>query len=180
MEPLENGNRFGGKPQDITPYIKSGKKLQERGRIVTILSNLMASTFSLSSRTFQLHWNAGGEIDSQLQGCIKDQAKDLFSAVREIAALIRNLGWDIPETNHKTNYPAINLETDDLPVMLEELVHNHDNILSYIQSHLRFVAESGDDTTLSLLKERQRIHSENAIALDTFRKGRVAHARGTA
>lgn len=168
MEIREKESRLDGKPQDIRVYINSGRQRHQRGRIVTILSNLMASTCVLSSKTFNFHWNAGGEINLNLRTFFKKQAEELFSAVGTIAARIRMLGWEIPETKHLNSNPGFNPEIEDFSSLMGEFIRNHENVASFIQSNIQYVMEAGDEPTLILLDERKRKHEEHAAALREF------------
>jgi DNA-binding ferritin-like protein len=165
MEPREIVNRFDWKPQDIKVYLKSGSERHQRGQIVTVLSNLLASTYVLSSKTFSIHWNAGGALKPGLRSFFREQADELFAAVGEITARIRMLGWEIPETKPMNSHPGSNREIDDISLLIGELIKNHEIIVSFIQSNLPYVMEAGDEPTNLLMHERMRKHKENTGAL---------------
>lgn len=132
------------------------------------LEKALASTYALTLKTQNYHWNVVGENFKSLHELFNVQYDELFLAVDEIAERIRTLGSKV-EANFehfaklsKMKKGDKNLDSD---MMIKDLIADNEHIAELYKSAISTAQKEGDEGTADLFIQRMKAHEKAAWML---------------
>ena len=150
------------------PAIDTGIGADERARIATGLSQLLADNYTLYLKTHNFHWNVTGPMFNTLHLMFETQYNELWLANDQIAERIRSLGHPAPGTYAEFVQLASIKETPGQPraeEMIKLLVEGNEAAVRTARSIFPTVDAAHDEPTADLLTQRMQIHEKNAWML---------------
>lgn len=144
--------------------------IDEKGRneIAEGLKKLLADSYTLYLQTHNFHWNVTGFRFRELHLMFEEQYLELATAVDEIAERIRTLDVAAPGTYKEFSKLTSILEFDDVPnstKMIGVLTVGHEIIIKTAREVLKIANESNDESTISLVSDRMRVHEKTSWML---------------
>lgn len=139
-----------------------------RVKIVASLSKLLAETYTLYLKTHNYHWNVTGPHFQQLHSMFMTQYTEMWTAVDEIAERIRALGEFAPGSYRQFSALSSIKEDEGVPGwkdMIGNLVSGHEAVIRTCREIQPLAAESGDESSNSLISDRMRLHEKTAWML---------------
>ena len=148
--------------------VNIGLSEEQRLRIAESLSRLLADSYTLYLKTHNYHWNVTGQMFQTLHLMFEEQYKDMASAIDIIAERIRALGIYAPGSyTHFKNLSTVQEETE-VPkaiTMIENLVSDHEKVITTARSVFLATENSQDEATNDLITQRIQIHEKTAWKL---------------
>ena len=142
---------------------------QDRERIASALSRLLADTYTLYLTTHNFHWNVTGPLFNTLHTMFMTQYTELWNAVDPIAERIRALGVAAPGSY--AQFGALS-SLGDAPAkppkaveMVRILVEGHEAVARTARSIFPLVDKADDQPTADLLTQRLDVHEKTAWML---------------
>ena len=148
--------------------IQIGISEQDRKKIATGLSRLLADTYSLYLKTHYFHWNVTGPMFQTLHLMFETQYNELALAVDTIAERIRALGEYAPGTYSSFVELSSIPESKGVPratEMIKELVHAQETTVRTARPLFSLVEQAGDEASADLLTQRIQLHEKTAWML---------------
>jgi starvation-inducible DNA-binding protein len=136
--------------------------------VVTELSCLLASSYTLYVKTHNYHWNVTGPMFTTLHTLFENQYTELALAIDEIAERIRSLGAFAPGSfSAFAKLSEVNEETarPDAKKMIKNLVSDQELIARVSKRVIEAADKVGDQATTDLATRRLDIHQKNAWML---------------
>jgi len=136
--------------------------------IVDHLKKALASNFCLYLKTQKFHWNVQGPCFAQLHEMFSEQYQELFEASDTIAEHIRALNILAPGSLKEFSELSIVMDGQyhgSAQDMLQELLNDHEAMVSLWSEVTRLCATQGDEASLDLGVERMRSHQKTAWML---------------
>lgn len=137
---------------------------ETRQDVIMILSQLLADTYILYTKTQNYHWNVVDPRFFQLHKFFESQYEELAEALDVIAERIRMLGGRTPASMHQfLELSTLEESVDELSgdQMIQQLVEDH----SFMADSLRFsideTSKLGDEGTADMMINRLRSHEKN-------------------
>jgi starvation-inducible DNA-binding protein len=153
--------------------INIGIDKKDRSEIAERLKKLLADTYTLYLQTHNFHWNVTGVRFRELHLMFEEQYIELAVAVDDIAERIRTLDVAAPGTYKEfTRLSSID-EIDGVPnatEMIEVLLVGHEKIIQTARDVLEVAHQSDDESTVSLVSDRMRIHEKTSWMLRASNK----------
>jgi starvation-inducible DNA-binding protein len=153
--------------------INIGIDKKDRNEIAEGLKKLLADTYTLYLQTHNFHWNVTGVRFRELHLMFEEQYMELAVAVDDIAERIRTLDVAAPGTYKEfTRLSSID-EIDGVPnatEMIEVLLVGHEKIIQTARDVLEVAHQSDDESTVSLVSDRMRIHEKTSWMLRASNK----------
>ncbi|MGV3592697.1 MAG: Dps family protein [Gammaproteobacteria bacterium] len=150
------------------PAIDIGIDQTQRAQIADGLKVLLADSYTLYLQTHNFHWNITGPQFRDLHLMFEEQYTELADAVDLIAERIRTLGVPAPGT-YKAFAELSNIkETEGVPSatdMLTLLTKGHEQVVKTCREVLKPAQEADDESTVSLVSDRMRLHEKTAWML---------------
>jgi starvation-inducible DNA-binding protein len=148
--------------------IDIGIKPEDRAKIATGLSRLLADSYTLYLKTHNFHWNVTGPMFVTLHQLFEEQYTELAAAVDEIAERIRALGHPAPGTYRE--FQALTSIGDDdgnldAQGMIAALVKAQETVARTARSVFPAVDAASDEPSGDLLTQRMQVHEKNAWML---------------
>ena len=146
---------------------------QHRLNIAKGLSHLLADSYTLYLQTHNFHWNVTGPQFRELHLMFEEHYTELAEAVDDIAERIRTLGVAAPGTYKAFAELSAVKEVDGVPPaedMVKYLVSGHEQVIKTSRDVLKLAQEGGDESTLSLVSDRMRVHEKTAWMLRALLK----------
>lgn len=147
--------------------MKTGKTAAPKA-VVDALIKVLASTYALSLKTQNFHWNVEGAQFGALHAMFGDQYEALFEAVDEIAERIRALnapapgGYAVFQKHSMIEDADSGLNADE---MLQTLANDHAAMSALVKKAEAIATEAGDTGTADLMVGRQQEHDKAAWML---------------
>ncbi len=141
---------------------------QQRQQIAEGLSQLLADTYVLYSKTHGFHWNVTGPMFNTLHLMFMDQYTELWNALDEVAERIRALGHPAPFGRRLQELASLQEANSLKPAALEmvqELVDGHEAVARTARQVFAVVDEANDQPSADLLTQRMQIHEKTAWML---------------
>jgi starvation-inducible DNA-binding protein len=143
--------------------------IEKREEICKILHSLLASSYMLYLKTQNFHWNVTGPHFAPLHALFQAQYEDLAEAIDEMAERIRALGF-FPEGSFEVfGKLSILKEAKGSPPaameMVKKLLHDHEEVISFLRDHLREVENLSDGATADFINKRLATHEKFAWML---------------
>jgi starvation-inducible DNA-binding protein len=148
--------------------IDIGIKPEDRAKIATGLSRLLADSYTLYLKTHNFHWNVTGPMFVTLHQLFEEQYTELAAAVDEIAERIRALGHPAPGTYREFQaLTSIDDDDGDLDArgMIAALVKAQETVARTARSVFPAVDAASDEPSGDLLTQRMQVHEKNAWML---------------
>ena len=123
---------------------------QQRQQIAEGLSQLLADTYVLYSKTHGFHWNVTGPMFNSLHEMFDGQYNELWDSLDEIAERIRALGMPAPfGDNTLTKLASLN-EASSIPAameMVQQLMSDHEAVARTARSVFDIADAANDQPT---------------------------------
>ncbi len=148
--------------------IDIGIPTAERTAIAEGLKRLLADSYTLYLQTHNFHWNVTGPQFRELHLMFEEHYTELATAVDEIAERIRTLGEVAPGTYKAFAQLSSISEVDDVPKaseMVQILNRGHEQVIKTCREALKPAQNAGDESSVSLISDRMRIHEKTAWML---------------
>jgi|TARA_R110001583_G_scaffold42860_2_gene136223 starvation-inducible DNA-binding protein len=149
--------------------------IDEKGRndIAEGLKKLLADSYTLYLQTHNFHWNVTGLRFRELHLMFEEQYMELAIAVDDIAERIRTLDVAAPGTYKDFSRLSSINEVDGVPSateMIAVLTVGHETIIKTARQVLKVANASDDESTVSLVSDRMRIHEKTSWMLRASNK----------
>ncbi|MDH3894895.1 MAG: DNA starvation/stationary phase protection protein, partial [Chromatiales bacterium] len=140
----------------------------ERAKIASGLSRLLADSYTLYLKTHNFHWNVTGPMFMTLHRMFEEQYSELALAVDEIAERIRALGHPAPGSYGE--FQALTSIQDDAgtldaQAMIAALVTAQETVARTAREVFPVVEAAADEPSADLLTQRMQVHEKNAWML---------------
>ena len=148
--------------------IDIGISHNDREKIVSGLSKLLADSYTLYLMTHNFHWNVTGPQFNSLHNMFMDQYTEQWNALDIIAERIRSLGFAAPGTYKQFVKLASIKEVEGVPKakeMIQLLVDAHEAVARTARSIYVVVDEANDQPTADVLTQRLDVHEKIAWML---------------
>ena len=131
-------------------------------KVAKSLSEVLADTYVLQTKTQNYHWNVVGPQFHSLHVMFEQQYTELFAAVDEIAERIRQIGHPAPGTMAEFLVLTSLSEADasSAPGMIADLAACHSKVMARLHSCLKLATEAEDDSTQDLMIKRLNAHDK--------------------
>lgn len=136
--------------------------------IVNILSELLATTYTVYLKTHNYHWNVTGPMFTTLHTLFEAEYTELALAVDEIAERIRALDARAPGSYSEYTLLSVVAEDTSSPTaveMIQTLVANQQAIVELAKRVVAAAEKVGDLATADLGTRRIDVHEKNAWML---------------
>ncbi len=145
-----------------------GINKEDRQKIASGLSKLLADTYTLYLKTHNYHWNVEGPLFNTLHLMFEGHYTELATAVDEIAERIRALGVKAPGSY--AAYSALSsidegTGEESAEEMIRELVKGQEAVARTAREAFPAAEAASDEPTADLLTQRMQIHEKNAWML---------------
>lgn len=148
--------------------IDIGINEQDRISVADGLKKLLADTYTLYLQTHNFHWNITGPQFRELHLMFEEQYTELATAVDDIAERIRTLGVHAPGTYKAFAALSSIEEVEGVPPsekMVEILTQGHEQVVKTARLVLKTAQDAADESTISLVSDRMRVHEKTAWML---------------
>ncbi len=145
-----------------------GINSEDRQKIASGLSRLLADSYTLYLKTHNYHWNVEGPLFNTLHQMFEVQYTELAAAVDEIAERIRALGVKAPGSYSAFSELATVTEasgSETAEHMLRELVLGQEVVARTAREVFPAADKANDEATADLLTQRMQIHEKTAWML---------------
>jgi starvation-inducible DNA-binding protein len=145
-----------------------GIEEKDRIKVAEGLKHLLADSYTLYLQTHNFHWNVSGPQFRELHLMFEEHYTELATAVDEIAERIRTLGIAAPGTYKAFAELSSIKEVDGVPAareMVRMLTHGHEQVVKTCRVVLEDAQQAGDESSVSLISDRMRIHEKTAWML---------------
>ncbi|MGE3954920.1 MAG: Dps family protein [Parachlamydiales bacterium] len=138
------------------------------GSIAEGVSQFLADTFVLYTKTLNFHWNVVDRRFAMLHALFEEHYKELASANDDLAEQVRQLGAFPPSTlaeflkKTQLKEPSGRLSGDE---MIRHLVTDHEALAKKLPLLIQHCTEAGEEGCGDLLIERLRFHQKAAWML---------------
>ncbi|MEL6339217.1 MAG: Dps family protein [Myxococcota bacterium] len=154
--------------------INIGINANDREKIASGLSRLLADSYTLYLKTHNFHWNVTGPMFNTLHTMFEEQYTELAAAVDEIAERIRALGIASPGS-YKQFSELTKIEeetgTPDAQEMIRQLVIGQETVVRTARDVFPVAEGANDEPTADLLTQRMQLHEKNAWMLRSMLAG---------
>lgn len=148
--------------------IDIGISSDERAKIASGLSRLLADSYTLYLKTHNFHWNVTGPMFMTLHQMFEEQYSELALAVDEIAERIRALGHPAPGS-YREFQTLTSIQDDagtlDAQAMIAALVTAQETVARTAREVFPVVEAAADEPSADLLTQRMQVHEKNAWML---------------
>lgn len=141
---------------------------QDRINVAEGLKKLLADTYTLYLQTHNFHWNVTGPQFRELHLMFEEHYTEMAQAVDVIAERIRTLGMAAPGTYKSLAGLSSIEEVEGVPAaekMVELLTMGHEHVVRTARQVLKTAQDAADESTVSLVSDRMRIHEKTAWML---------------
>jgi starvation-inducible DNA-binding protein len=148
--------------------INIGINDQDRQKISTGLSKLLADSYTLYLKTHNYHWNVTGPLFNTLHTMFEQQYTELAIAVDDIAERIRALDVAAPGSYQQFARLTSVKEAgggESAEEMIRQLVTGQETIVRTAREAFPAADEANDEPTADLLTQRMQVHEKNAWML---------------
>ncbi|MEM8795931.1 MAG: ferritin-like domain-containing protein [Pseudomonadota bacterium] len=136
-----------------------------KASLIDACCHVLGNTFRISRITLTYQWNTMGQGAFQAEGCFKEQADELHTALTPIAEHIRGLGGvAILDYSDQTlsAAPSFFSELPSLSDMFQSLIEHHREACLTIEAAIDIAQESADWPSIGLLSDRLATHRRHA------------------
>ncbi len=140
-----------------------------KNSIIKNLEVILATSYALTIKTQNYHWNVTGENFKSLHEMFGAQYEEIFTALDEIAERIRALGSKV-EANfeHFAKLSTIKSSSEKLnaETMLKNLSNDHKTVVELLNEGIKVAQESNDEGTADMLIGRLKAHEKTIWMLE--------------
>ena len=134
------------------------------------LKKVLASSYILSLKTQNYHWNVKGPHFKQLHDLFGEQYNELNTAIDDIAERIRALGTNAP-ANYSTYQSLSKIEDgkedQDSISMVKDLANDQKKIVDDLNITVEVAQKASDESTADLAIGRITAHEKNRWMLES-------------
>ena len=138
--------------------------------VTEILKKVLASSYILSLKTQNYHWNVKGPHFKQLHDLFGEQYNELNTAIDDIAERIRALGINAP-ANYSIYQSLSEIkdgkEDQDSASMVKDLANDQKKIVDDLNIAIEVAQKAGDESTADLAIGRITAHEKNRWMLES-------------
>ena len=138
--------------------------------VAEILKKVLASSYILSLKTQNYHWNVKGPHFKQLHDLFGEQYNELNTAIDDIAERIRALGINAP-ANYSIYQSLSEIkdgkEDQDSASMVKDLANDQKKIVDDLNIAIQVAQKAGDESTADLAIGRITAHEKNRWMLES-------------
>jgi starvation-inducible DNA-binding protein len=138
--------------------------------VAEILKKVLASSYILSLKTQNYHWNVKGPHFKQLHDLFGEQYNELNTAIDDIAERIRALGINAP-ANYSIYQSLSEIkdgkEDQDSASMVKDLANDQKKIVDDLNIAIEIAQKAGDESTADLAIGRITAHEKNRWMLES-------------
>lgn len=148
--------------------INIGIEADDRQKIASGLSRLLADSYTLYLKTHSYHWNVTGPRFRDLHLMFEEQYTELATAVDEIAERVRTLGYPAPGTFREFLELTTIEEVPGAPGaedMVKDLVVAQEIVVRTCREILPAAQAAHDESTVGLVADRMATHEKAAWML---------------
>ena len=148
--------------------IDIGISHNDREKIVSGLSKLLADSYTLYLMTHNFHWNVTGPQFNSLHNMFMDQYTEQWNALDTLAERIRALGFPAPGTYKQFAKLTAIKEVEGVPKaqeMVSLLVNAHETVAKTARGIFPIVNEVNDQPSADLVTQRLEVHEKTAWML---------------
>ena len=141
---------------------------EDREKIASGLSQLLADSYTLYLKTHNYHWNVEGPMFNTLHLMFEEHYTELATAVDEIAERIRALGVKAPGSYSAYARLASVAEgsgDESAEEMIRQLVTGQETVVRTAREVFKTAEAANDEPTADLLTQRMQLHEKNAWML---------------
>ncbi len=141
---------------------------EDREKIASGLSQLLADSYTLYLKTHNYHWNVEGPMFNTLHLMFEEHYTELATAVDEIAERIRALGVKAPGSYGayaKLTTVEEGSGDESAEEMIRQLVAGQEAVVRTAREVFKTAEGASDEPTADLLTQRMQIHEKNAWML---------------
>lgn len=157
----------------MSKKIDIGIKQADREKVAQGLKHLLADTYTLYLQTHNFHWNVVGPQFRELHLMFEEQYNELAVAVDDIAERIRTLDVPAPGTYKEFAKLSSIKEVDGVPEgrdMVDILTDGHEKVVKVCRQALKAAQDADDESSVSLISDRMRVHEKTAWMLRALNK----------
>ena len=143
--------------------IDIGISHNDREKIVSGLSKLLADSYTLYLMTHNFPWNVTGPQFNSLHNMFMDQYTEQWNALDTIAERIRALGFPAPGTYKQFAKLTAIKEVEGVPKaqeMVSLLVNAHEAVAKTARGIFPIVNEVNDQPSADLVTQRLEVHEK--------------------
>jgi len=164
-------------------HMDTGINTEDRAKIVSSLSTVLADAYMLYLKTHNFHWNVTGPMFSALHVMFEEQYTEQWNALDDIAERIRALGHFAPATYKR--YAELSNITEEPEVlsskeMIRQLVDGNETLIRTLRAGVKVADELDDYPTADMLTTRMEVHEKNAWMLRSFLEQGAGSMQGDA
>lgn len=142
-----------------------GISANNRQKVASELSKLLANEYVLYTKTKNAHWNVEGADFYDKHQLFDNQANQLADIIDSVAERIRAIGFTAPATLKAflelTSLLETNLTINDSTVFIKDLLAAHETIIIELRKNISLFADDyadmgSSDFVTSLLQEHEK------------------------
>jgi starvation-inducible DNA-binding protein len=144
------------------------KRDKSKDAVIAALAKLLASTYTVYTKTHGFHWNVTGPHFNSLHTLFMAEYTELALAVDLIAERMRALGAIAPASYAAFAELSAVPEQRGAPkaiAMVKELAGDQQILVGVAQELLQAAEQAGDDASQDLAVQRLHVHQKNAWML---------------
>ena len=145
---------------------------QDRIKEADGLKCLLADSYTLYLQTHNFHWNVTGPQFRELHLMFEEHYTELAIAVDDIAERIRTLDMAAPGTYKAFAELSTIKEVEEVPTareMVDIMTQSHEQLVKTCRKVLHLAQSANDESSVSLVSDRMRIHEKTAWMLGATR-----------
>jgi starvation-inducible DNA-binding protein len=153
--------------------IDIGLSANNRKQTAEELSKLLADSYTLYLQTHNFHWNVTGLHFRELHLMFEEHYTELAIAIDDIAERIRTLDFVAPGTYKEFAKLSSIEEVEGVPTandMTIILTESHERVIRTARDVLKVAQISADESTVSLVSDRMRVHEKIVWMLRSMTK----------
>ncbi len=136
-------------------------------KMAVALSDVLAETYRLESKTHAYHWNVDAVAFFAISKLTEEQYDNMFEAADTLAARIQALGYDAPPRRHDGHdlvevHAKNTLTTQD---MMADLAAGHERLCDLLSDLTRLANDQFDIATGDIALDRIAFHKQAAWML---------------
>ena len=141
---------------------------EQRQKIASGLSRLLADSYTLYLKTHNYHWNVTGPLFNSLHQMFEEQYTELAVAIDDIAERIRALGEPAPGS-YQAYLELTEIEEEvgepTADEMMLRLLKGQETVARTARSVIGAAEAANDEPTADLLTQRMQVHEKTAWML---------------
>ncbi|MCG8387893.1 MAG: DNA starvation/stationary phase protection protein [Cytophagales bacterium] len=133
--------------------LNTGLTEKDRFGSVELLHHLLADEFVLYTKTRKYHWNVTGMQFKSLHELFEEHYRDIEEKIDDVAERVRSLGFmaigTLKQFSQLTRLEEHEEDNGEASAMLENLVRDHEMIISHLRADLETAQQKCNDAGTS-------------------------------